>query len=65
MRELKLKDRRSSIEFEWLGDDLAIDAKNSDERVCVYLDSAQARQLFEYLNKKLSAAVADEREEEK
>lgn len=51
--ELVLKDKRSRIEFEWIDDDLAIDAENSDERVCVYLDSAQAQELFEYLQRRL------------
>lgn len=50
--ELILKDKRSSIEFAWVGDDLAIDAENSDERVCVYLNPEQAKELFEYLKKK-------------
>lgn len=52
--ELVLKDKRSRIEFEWVDDDLAIDAENSDERVCVYLSSVQAQELFEYLQKKFS-----------
>lgn len=53
-KELVLKDKRSRIEFEWIDDDLAIDAENSDERVCVYLDPAQAQELFEYLQRKFS-----------
>lgn len=56
--ELILKDKRSSIEFAWVGDDLAIDAENSDERVWVYLNATQAHELFEYLKKKLAATAA-------
>lgn len=57
--ELILKDKRSSIEFAWSGDDLAIDAENSNERVLVFLDSAQAQELFEYLKRKYERTMPE------
>ena len=57
MRELLLKDKRRTsgacwIEFEWLSDDLDIDAEDGQERIRLLLDSAQARELYEYLKAK-------------
>jgi ribosomal protein S27AE len=65
-KELALKDRRkrSWIEFEWMDDDLDIEAEDSDERVRVLLDSTQAQKLYEYLKIKFEPqAEAAERKE--
>lgn len=51
--ELVLKVNRGSVEFAWVDDDLAIDAENSDERVWLCLNSSQAQELFEYLQRRL------------
>jgi hypothetical protein len=50
--ELTLKTKRGRIDLAWVGEDLEIDAENSDERVCLYLTAAQVQELLEFLRVK-------------
>lgn len=57
-KELALKDKRRQtwVEFEWLDDDLDIEAEDSHgDIVRVSLNPAQARELWNYLKAKLES----------